>query len=76
MGNIVQFYYKLEPGAVEITAVYNDQLPAVKTMYINGDQIFHSETDTYAADRTRKKKRVSTGFHQTQQWHPYLARTR
>ena len=56
MENIVQYYYKLEPGAVEITAAYNDQLPTIKTIYINGDQIFHSEIDTYAADRTRKEK--------------------
>ena len=55
MGNIAQFYYKLEPGAVEVTDVYDDQLPGVNTLYINGDQIFHSETDTYVADRNKKE---------------------
>jgi WD40 repeat protein len=54
MDNVLE-YLKLEPGAVDTKAFYNDVLPAVNTLYINGDQIFYSETDTYIADRNKKE---------------------
>lgn len=54
LGNRAMQYYQLKPGAVEVTKEMNDVLPVSNALYVFGDQIVYSTTDTYMADRTKK----------------------